>query len=288
MEPLDGRGIERLACLIVHGRERVEIPAHALARHRAPDHANRGSYLGDTPRSDRSDRSDTTERLESPLGFPSRMTTIRDLDRLVRERHLLRHPFYTAWSNGELPIETLREYAGQYYHFEVNFPRFVAGAYSRITNPLRRRVLLENLVDEEGRSPTHPELWLDFARAIGAGRPPARPSRPTRRLLEAYERHALAGSAPAALGALYAYETQFPEVAAEKSRGLRAHYGVRSRAAHEFFRVHTFADVEHSAAERGLLREYLAGGPKAGRDAERGLRDSLDAWWGFLDGFPTG
>ena len=216
------------------------------------------------------------------------MTTIRELDRMVKRRHLLQHPFYTAWSKGELPMETLREYAGQYYHFEVNFPRYVAGAYSWITDPKDRRVLLENLVDEEGRSPTHPELWLRFARAIGAGAPPRRPSGPTRRLLAAYERHTLGGSAPAALGALYAYESQFPEVAAEKSRGLRAHYGLRAPAAHEFFRVHTFADVEHSAAERRLLRNYLATGPRAGRAAEQGLRASLDAWWAFLDGFPVG
>jgi pyrroloquinoline-quinone synthase len=216
------------------------------------------------------------------------MTTIRDLDRLVKRRHLLQHPFYTAWSRGELPIETLRRYAGEYYHFEVNFPRYVAGAYARVTNPPQRRVLLENLIDEEGRNPTHPELWLDFARAIGAGAPPARPAGPTRRLLEAYERHTLEGSAPAALAALYAYESQFPEIAAEKSRGLRAHYGIRSKSAHEFFRVHTSADVEHSAAERRLLRGYLAQGTSAERDAARGLRDSLEAWWGFLDGFPTG
>ncbi len=213
---------------------------------------------------------------------------MRDLDQWVRQRHLLRHPFYTAWSKGELPLDTLREYARQYYHFEVNFPRYVAGAYARITNPADRRVLLDNLVDEEGRSPTHPELWLDFARAIGARPPPRRPAGPTRRLLSVYERHALGGSAPAALGALYAYESQFPEVAAEKSRGLRTHYGVRSKAAHEFFRVHTFADVEHSAAERRLLRRFLRANPRESGGAERGLRDSLDAWWGFLDGFPIG
>lgn len=216
------------------------------------------------------------------------MTTIRDLDRLVQRRHLLGHPFYTAWSKGELPMETLREYAGQYHHFEVNFPRYVAGAYSRILDPRARRVLLENLMDEEGRSPTHPELWRDFSRAIGAGAPPARPLGPTRRLLHTYEQHTLEGSAPAALGALYAYESQFPEIAAEKSRGLRAHYGVRSRAAHEFFRVHTLADVEHSAAERRLLVQQMARGTGARQDAVRGLRDSLGAWWGFLDGFPVG
>jgi len=210
------------------------------------------------------------------------------IDAMLKERHLLKHPFYVAWSNGDVPLPTLQSYAAQYYQFEVNFPRYIAAAYSHLRRPADRRMLLENLMDEEGRSPTHPELWLDFARAIGAGAPAGRPSGPTRRLLQTYERHTLEGSAPAALGALYAYESQFPAVAAEKSQGLRAHYGIRSKSAHEFFRVHTFADVEHSAAERRLLRSYLRGSSSAGQDAERGLRDSLGAWWGFLDGFPVG
>lgn len=213
------------------------------------------------------------------------MTAIGELDRLVRRRHLLKHPFYTAWSNGTLPLTTLREYAAQYYHFEVNFPRYVAGAYARIERPEDRRLLLENLVDEEGRSPTHPELWADFARAIGvrALNGSARPA--TRRLLNVYEDRAICGTAPSALGALYAYESQFPQVAAEKSRGLRENYGIRSKAAHEFFRVHTFADVEHSGAERRLLSRYVRGNPGASAEALGSARDALDGWWAFLDSF---
>ncbi|HTS32748.1 MAG TPA: iron-containing redox enzyme family protein [Thermoplasmata archaeon] len=218
------------------------------------------------------------------------MTTLAEIERRIARRHLLQHPFYTAWSRGELPIETLREYAGQYYHFEANFPRYVAGAYAKLLASRDRRVLLENLMDEEGRSPTHPELWVDFARGIGArwnaGSPPA-PTPPTRQLMSTYERLTLGprGSPAGALGALYAYERQFPEVAAEKSRGLRANYGIRARAAHEFFRVHTTADVAHSAAERAVLARELRAGGTAPRDALRGVDLSLAAWWSFLDGF---
>ena len=216
------------------------------------------------------------------------MDAVASLDARIRERHLLKHPFYVAWSKGELPIETLRTYAGQYYQFEANFPRYVAAAYARLPDPADRRVLLDNLVDEEGRSPTHPELWLDFAKGIGAAPKAVRAARATpstRALLNAYENEALGGSAASALGALYAYESIFPEVAAEKSRGLRAFYGVRDRSTHEFFRVHTVADVEHSAAERRLLRSIVQGSPKAAREARRGVERSLDGWWGFLDGF---
>ena len=213
------------------------------------------------------------------------MTTVRDLDRLVARRHLLKHPFYTAWSEGSLPLETLRDYAVEYDHFESNFPRFVGAAYARLPRPTDRRVLLENLMDEEGRSPTHPELWADFARSIGVRRLGRAPRPATTGLLRTYEKHTVEGTAASALGALYAYESQFPEVAREKSRGLRAHYGIRSRGAHEFFRVHSFADVAHSAAERAVLARLLRTDGNAGREAERGLRASLDAWWQFLDAF---
>ena len=213
------------------------------------------------------------------------MTTMGDLDRLVRGRYLLKHPFYTAWADGTLPIETLREYAAQYYHFEVNFPRYVAGAYARVERPADRRVLLQNLVDEEGRSPTHPELWADFARAIGVRSLQGAASPATERLLDVYEHRTIHGTAPSALGALYAYESQFPQVAAEKSRGLRENYGIRSKGAHEFFRIHTFADVEHAAAERRLLSRYLRESRSTGVEARRSVREALDGWWAFLDSF---
>jgi pyrroloquinoline-quinone synthase len=219
------------------------------------------------------------------------VTTVARLDRMIRSRHLLKHPFYTAWSKGEVPLPTLREYAEQYYQFESNFPRYVAATYARLPQPHLRRALLENLVDEEGRSPTHPELWLDFAAAIGHSRGAvvrARPSARTRQLLRTYERATLAGSAARGLGALYAYESIFPEVAAEKSRGLREEYGIVDPAAHEFFRVHTVADVEHSRAERAVMRSVLRNDPAAGPQMERDCRRSIDAWWGFLDAFPVG
>jgi pyrroloquinoline-quinone synthase len=210
------------------------------------------------------------------------------MDGYIRRRHLLKHPFYIAWSNGELSLGTLQDYARQYHHFESNFPRYVAGTYAHILDPKQRRVLLENLTDEEGRDPTHPELWRRFGEALGVSRKAmmdARPAAPTKRLCSEYEALTLDGSAGSGLGALYGYESIFPEVAREKSRGLRAFYGIRSPSAHEFFRVHTEADVEHSAAERRAIRSEIARSPRSARDVRQGVERSLDAWWGFLDGF---
>jgi pyrroloquinoline-quinone synthase len=211
------------------------------------------------------------------------------IDRLLRERHLLKHPFYAAWSKGELSIPTLQRYAGQYYHFESSFPRYVAATYAHLDAARERRVLLDNLVDEEGRDPTHPELWLDFASGLGLSRHAAGSARAgpaTRGLLATYDRLTRSRPAANALAALYSYESIFPEIAAEKSRGLRAFYGIKDRRAHEFFRVHTGADVEHSAAERRILRGHLANDPRAASAALRSAHQAIDAWWSFLDAFP--
>ena len=215
---------------------------------------------------------------------------MKNLDTIIRERHLLKHPFYVAWSMGEVERETLQAYAGQYYQFERNFPRYVAGAYGRIDDPAGRRTLLENLVDEEGRDPTHPELWLRFAESIGTSRRAVERAPPlpaTRELLANYERWTLGGKAPEALAALYAYESIFPEVAAEKARGLRRFYGVTDRRGLQFFQVHTRADIEHARAERALLGRILKRDAGALARAERATRSTVRAWWSFLDAFTS-
>src|SRR4029078_3356190 len=57
----------------------------------------------------------------------------------------------------------------------------------------------------------------------------------------------------AGLGALYAYESQFPGVASAKIEGVIERYGSADEETLRFFRVHESADVEHSAVCRQLL-----------------------------------
>ncbi len=212
------------------------------------------------------------------------MTTVRDLDRIVRTYRLLQHPFYRAWSNGTLPRTRLREFAEQYSHVEANFARYVAAGYARILRPADRSALLRNLVDEEGRSPTCPELWERFARAMGA--PPLGPATPilpaTRRLLKAYDEETLGGSAASALAALYAYESQLPEIATEMSRGLRENYGIRAADTLEFFTRHSEAGPAHAGIERSILAREITD-PEAALAAVRGVRHAAAAWWKFLE-----
>ncbi|HWA07250.1 MAG TPA: TenA family transcriptional regulator, partial [Ignavibacteria bacterium] len=41
----------------------------------------------------------------------------KELDRILEEKSILKHPFYQKWNEGKLTIGELQDYAKQYYHF---------------------------------------------------------------------------------------------------------------------------------------------------------------------------
>lgn len=214
------------------------------------------------------------------------MDLLDRIDALIAARHLLRHPFYADWRAGTLPVEGLQDYAAQYYAFESNFPRFLSALHSRSDRPVVRQALLDNLWDEEHGEVNHAELWLRFGEGIGAERAAVRSAAwhpETEALIDTYRE--LVHSAPLAAGvaAIHAYEAQVPEVAAEKERGLRERYGVTDGRTLAFFALHSTLDVEHSAAEREMIRT-LANTREDEVAAVEATERALSAWSGFLDG----
>ena len=88
------------------------------------------------------------------------MTFSEKLKNSISAYHLLSHPFYQGWNRGDISKETLREYAVQYYNHVKAFPRYISAAHSKCNDIKKRRILLENLADEEGLNgeEPHPEL----------------------------------------------------------------------------------------------------------------------------------
>jgi len=207
------------------------------------------------------------------------------IDALIAERHLLTHPFYTRWREGTLTRDELQEYARQYYAFESTLPRLLSALHTRSDRPDVRQSLLDNLWDEEHGEVNHAELWLRFGEGIGAERESVRGASPnagTSALLDGYWSEVTDGPIAAGIAALYAYEQQVPEVAAEKIRGLVEHYGIDDPRTLAFFTVHSTLDVEHSGAERRMI-EALAPTEAAHEAVLSAARRALDGWWGFLD-----
>ena len=81
------------------------------------------------------------------------MTTqefFQQLDARIAPFDLLCHPFYKAWSAGELSRDDLREYARDYYHHVNAFPTYLAELSMRLEESELRRAVLANLADEKG------------------------------------------------------------------------------------------------------------------------------------------
>jgi len=212
------------------------------------------------------------------------MDLLERIDALIAERHLLKHPFYTKWRAGELTRDELQEYARQYYAFESTFPRLLSALHTRSEKPEVRQSLLDNLWDEEHGEVNHAEMWLRFGEGIGVERTSVRSAPPndgTRALLDTYWSAVSDGPIAAGIAALYAYEGQVPEVAAEKIRGLVDQYGIDDPRTLAFFTVHSTLDVEHSGAERDMIAS-LATSEADEEAALAATRAALDAWWGFL------
>jgi pyrroloquinoline-quinone synthase len=214
------------------------------------------------------------------------MSTSSRIDTKVAERAMLKHPFYQAWTEGRLSLDDLRAYARQYFHHVEAFPQAVSAVHSACPDRDGRRMLAENLAEEEGieaGKQDHATLWLMFACGLGEDAAAVRDEQltaETQGLIDTFRKLSRRSYA-AGLGALYAYESQFPGVASAKIEGLMDRYGIVDEETLRFFRVHETADVEHSAVCRELL-DRLSDGDR--EEAVAAGEELAGALWNFLSG----
>jgi len=180
-----------------------------------------------------------------------------EIDNNIEAKHLLKHPFYLAWTRGELSNEALADYARQYYHHVRAFPTYLSAVHAKCENEATRKQLLNNLIDEEAGSPNHPELWLHFADGLGIAQDNAKNAEKwpeTKKLIETFR----------------------------SVCGDGKHYGFNKPEHYQYFSVHIEADREHSAAERRMLDAYL--NEQNFESVKRSVNRVLDALWEMLSG----
>ena len=207
------------------------------------------------------------------------------LDEQIAARHLLTHPFYLAWTRGELSRETLADYARQYYQHVAAFPTYLSAVHARCDDQPTRRQLLANLIDEEAGEPNHPQLWRKFAEALGVSPNEIEGAEQwpeTAQLIETFRAVCSNGELAAGLAALYAYESQIPAVSESKIDGLVKHYQFTDPESYRYFTVHIEADREHAAAERALLAQNVT--PANSAAATEAADRVLNALWELLSG----
>lgn len=208
---------------------------------------------------------------------------LADLDHMIHEKHLLKHPFYLAWSKGTLSRECLKEYAQDYYHHVQAFPTYLSSLHSHTKDPTTRKEILNNLIEEEAGNPNHPDLWKTFATSLDAKEIEHHsPSLEMETLVETFRNICLHGTVSEGLAALYAYESQIPSICVSKIDGLKKHYDMQDPKSWSYFAVHIGADEEHSRVERELLAKHIT--CETVSSTKNAAQQILDCLWNFLSG----
>lgn len=189
------------------------------------------------------------------------MTTKERLDTILKKWDLLEHPFYQAWSEGTLPVESLKVYASEY------------GAFINILEEGWKTLDDAETAEEEKE---HAELWEDFAAALETNISPPQ-IRQTQELIHTSE--LLFGTSACTLGAMYAFEAQQPATAKSKLDGLKTHYDLPVEV-EPYFEIHSSNWHESEkilAAMNELSPEELA-------LAEDACGQMAEALWDTLTG----
>lgn len=214
---------------------------------------------------------------------------VTEINDKILSKSLLNHPFYQKWNEGTLTQEMLKEYAKQYYHFVKHFPRFVSCVHSNCDDFKTREMLMANLADEEGYKSefkNHPALWMDFAKSLGLTEEEVRSSTPLREteyLVDGMYELSRSNESQLGIAALYAYESQVPEISKTKIDGLNKFYGINKPEDIAYFTVHEEFDVYHSKEELDAIIESC----KSEEDQKRVVTTVDEAaalQWNFLDG----
>jgi pyrroloquinoline-quinone synthase len=177
------------------------------------------------------------------------MNLVKQIDQMIEERSLLKHPFYEMWSDGKLTLESLTGYSKEYFQLVKAVPDFMVPIIDKAPESE-----ISELVSNQKEESAHITPWIRFAGALGVheedlmqykGLPKTQQAVSNlMELMDTYE----GGSC-----AMYAFEKEIPKVSQTKLEGLANFYGISSEDATEYFKLHTEADIRHAAAWRHIL-----------------------------------
>jgi pyrroloquinoline-quinone synthase len=185
------------------------------------------------------------------------------LNDIINRWNLLNHPFYRAWSEGTLPAEKLKTYAGEYGAF-INC---IAGQWRTVGN--------DAIAAEEQM---HFGLWQDFAKSIGV--PVINSTVPEVTHLVDLSKH-YSNTKVTALGALYAFEAQQPNTATSKQEGLKKFYS-NIGADDRYFVIHMDDDHEVEILYNKIQQLSPADQEKALNACENACHALWDALTGIM------
>lgn len=214
----------------------------------------------------------------------------REIDPL--QQRLIDHPLNQGIFTGALPLPALREYAKQAYLWKRYAQDLLPVLIPKAPDDVRR-LLIKNLVSEEGLGgePPHLQLLIEFGEEIGLRAQDfftAEPILEVDALCNFYARVFYGGTIVEAAAAFnFAFEgllaREYPRIAA----ALRRYYRIGPKGL-RFWDIHVEADAEHSGDGAVILDRYATTAElqaKARRAATVGLEHRYVAMDGIYRRF---
>jgi len=176
---------------------------------------------------------------------------IKRIDEMIEERSLLKHPFYQMWSDGKLSLNSLTGYSKEYFQLVKSVPSFMTPLIEQAPDSLK-----SELISNQEEEAQHIKPWMRFAQALGVEEKELNNYSGLPKTKQAVSQlSSLMTSFVGGACAMYAFEKEIPKISQTKLEGLAKFYGISSEDATEYFKLHTEADIRHSASWRIALEQ---------------------------------
>ncbi len=212
---------------------------------------------------------------------------IDDLQQTLRERQPRPHPVRQLLLSGRLTKEQLQWWARNQFHEFRNIHRFFGVRYQKCPVPELRRMLLENMVEEEGEDlfggkyPSHRELWVQFGEGLGIARDDILNYEPLpgiRAALEMYVSLVQQSHWAVAIGTGLVFEGGGPKRMKEEREALEKYYSWIPQASLDFFRAHEYHDEGHGNMVVDVIKQHCMDEKLQG-DMREAVRQRADIMW---------
>ncbi len=179
------------------------------------------------------------------------MNIIKKIDEMIETRSLLKHPFYQMWSDGKLSQDTLAGYSKEYFQLVKAVPSFMTPIIEKAPDSA-----ISELIANQQEESDHVQLWIDFAGEIGVSEGELiQYTGLTKTRKAVSDLNELMNTYEGGACAMYAFEKEIPKISQTKLDGLAKFYGITDDEATEYFKLHTEADIRHSASWRTILEK---------------------------------
>ena len=182
------------------------------------------------------------------------MNLIQRIDQIIEERSLLKHPFYEMWSDGKLTQESLAGYSKEYFQLVKAVPEFMTPIIEKAPNSV-----ITELTENQQEESDHIKPWISFAGELGVSNDELISYSGLDKTKKAVsDLSELMNTFDGGACAMYAFEKEIPKISQTKLDGLSEFYQMTSDNATEYFKLHTEADIRHTASWRNILEKSNA------------------------------